>query len=468
MPSNEENMLERKLSQLDVWALAFGCIIGFGAFLMPGTTFLKKAGPLGTAIAMGIGVVIMMVLALNYSYMIRHYPRAGGEFTYAQVSFGKNHAFICSWFLGLSYLVLVPSNATALAVIARNLLGNIFQFGFHYRIAGYDIYLGELILSIATLLLFAYLGIRGVKFSGAVQTCLAVALVSGVTILLISAIVSPKAALNNLEPQFYPGMDSFSGVVAVLALAPFAFVGFDTIPQSAEEFRFSPKKTNVIMFISIVFGGAVYIILNSVTAAVVPEGYSGWVEYVNDLDNLDGLVSLPTFHAAYELLGSGGLIVIGVSVLAATLSGVVGFYMASSRLLYSIAKENMLPEWFGKLHQKSKTPRNSIIFVMGISLAATFFGRTALGWIVDMCSVGAAVGYGYTSAASLKCALEEKKKIYVVLGIAGLILSIFFLVVLLIPIPVFSSARLGKESYICLLLWTVLGLVFYIYTKRKL
>ena len=73
--------LEKKLSPLNVCSLALGCIIGWGAFVMPGNTFLGKAGPLGTAIAMGIAAVIMIIIAFNYSFMINKYPVAGGEFT---------------------------------------------------------------------------------------------------------------------------------------------------------------------------------------------------------------------------------------------------------------------------------------------------------------------------------------------------------------------------------------------------
>jgi len=78
----DENVtLEKKLSPLNVWSLALGCIIGWGAFVMPGNTFLGKAGPLGTAIAMCIAALIMIIIAFNYNFMINKYPVAGGEFT---------------------------------------------------------------------------------------------------------------------------------------------------------------------------------------------------------------------------------------------------------------------------------------------------------------------------------------------------------------------------------------------------
>lgn len=82
---SEEIKLDRKLSPINVWSLALGCIIGWGAFVMPGNTFLAKAGPLGTAIALSVAAVIMIIIAFNYNYMINQYPISGGEFTYTRM-----------------------------------------------------------------------------------------------------------------------------------------------------------------------------------------------------------------------------------------------------------------------------------------------------------------------------------------------------------------------------------------------
>lgn len=464
MKTTNEN-LKKELSPLHVWALAFGCIIGFGAFLLPGNSFLIKAGPLGTAVAMIIAALLMIIIACNYHFMINQYPIAGGEFTYTTNVFGKLNGFICAWFLGLSYMVLVPSNATALSVIGRNLLNNFFQWGFHYQVAGYDIYLGEIVLAITALLLFAALSIRGVKMTGIFQTAIVIALIGGVGVIAIAALISPKASIHNLTPAFSPAGSKMSGVLAILAIAPFAFVGFDTIPQSAEEFHFSPKKSMGIMILAILFGGGVYITINTITAAVVPPAYGSWVEYIEDLGNLDGLMSLPTFYAAKELLGNVGLFFIGIAVLAATLSGIMGFYMATSRLFYSMANENFLPQWFGKLHKKYKTPVNAILFVLIFSVIVPFFGRTALGWVIDMSSLGAAIGYGYTSAAAWKHAKRDGNKMITITGAAGVIISIIFTILLLVPIKMFNCS-LGKESYICLCIWIVIGIVFYIVAEK--
>ncbi len=462
----KEIQLEKKLSPLNVWSLALGCIIGWGAFVMPGNTFLGKAGPLGTAIAMAVAAFIMIIIAFNYNYMINKYPVAGGEFTYTQQAFGKRHAFICSWFLGLSYLAIVPLNATALALIGRNLMNNVFQIGFHYNIAGYDIFLGEIILAVVALLLFAGLSIRGVKFTGIFQTILVFALVGGVLVVTIAAILNPSISFKKLSPGFYPGNSSIVGILAVVAVAPWAFVGFDTIPQAAEEFKFSARKTKFIMVLSILFGAVVYVLLNTVTAAVVPEEYPSWDVYIKDLLNLKGLLSLPTFHAGYQLLGTAGLVFLGIAVLGAILSGIIGFYMATSRLLYSMSKENVLPGWFGELHEKYRTPAHAIQFTLAIALIGSLWGRTALGWIVDMSSIGAAIGYGYTSLAAYKFAKLEGNIGMMGTGIIGFIMSLVFIVLLLVPIPMFNCS-LGKESYISLIAWIVIGIVFFFNAKKK-
>lgn len=455
--------LKRTLSQVDVLSLATGCIIGWGAFVMPGNMFLPNAGILGTGIAILISVFIMTIIACNYHYMINRFPLAGGEFTYASKAFGRVHGFICAWFLGISYLSIVPLNATALALIGRNLMGGMFERGYNYQFAGYDVYVQEVLLAIVALIFLGYLSIKGVKFVGIVQTILISALIGGVIILSIVAFTQVQYDLIRDIPLYSSEKSILSGIIAIVAIAPWAFVGFDTVPQAAEELKFSYSKTKKVMIFSIVFAGMIYIMLNTITALVIPTGYNNWIDYVQHIKDLDGIEALPTFHAAYALLGNAGLIIIGSSVGAAVLSGIVGFYMATSRLLYAMAQEKVIPKWFGILHPEYRTPYNAILFTMAIACVAPFFGRNALGWIVDMASIGAAIGYGYTSAATLyymkkynDCNIWFKCSAWI-----GILFAFIIALILLIPIEGLSCS-LGIESYICLGIWTVLGVLFFI------
>lgn len=357
----------------------------------------------------------------------------------------------------------------------RRTVLNLTQWGYLYSVEGYSIYAGEILLAIIALVLFAVFSIRGVSVAGKFQTVLALSLVGCVFLLAIAALFSPHASASHLAPAFTTdatGKSSLGGILAVVAVAPWAFVGFDSIPQASEEFNFSHKKSLVIMVLSILFGGALYVILNTITAAVLPEGYTSWVPYIADCakdtlpESLAGFTALPTFNAARLILGKPGLVILGIALFCAVLSGIIGFYMATSRLLYSMSKDHVLPGWFGRLHPRYKTPMNAILFIMIISLCCPWFGRTVLNWVVDMSSIGAAIGYGFTSAATLVQVRRNKDTSawMTINSILGVIFSLCFIALLIVPNP---WAYLGPQSRIALVIWTVMGAAFFLYTRRK-
>ena len=139
--------------------------------------------------------------------------------------------------------------------------------------------------------------------------------------------------------------------------------------------------------------------------------------------------------------------------------------MASSRLLYSIARANALPEWFAYVDSNSLTPKNSILFVMIISLLAPWFGRQVLLWIVDMASIGAAIGYFYTSSSTFLLLYREKSKLALKrISLLGSILSMGFVLLLVLPgLP----TSLVIQSRIALLVWVILGTMFYLMSIKK-
>ena len=468
--------LKRQLSPMHVWAIAFGCVIGWGSFINPGKKFLPNSGVAGTAIAMILGALVMIVIAFSYAYMVPKYPKAGGEFTFTRMCFGKHMAFLCGWFLVVAYLTNVPMNSTAIGLIVDGLDGgaDILKFGFHYSVAGFDIYMGEMLLAMAILLLFGWLNIIGVKKAGFVQTILSSLLVVCVFVLAISALLSAKAKGVNMKPVW--GFDKsaaiaanataadlepfahrgFSGVLsailATFAIAPWAYVGFDAIPQAAEEFNFSFRKVSFIMIIAIAFGCFVYTSNNTVAAAAL----ANWPDRV-----MAGEWVL--LIAAEELLGGFGKALIGVGVSCAVLSGIMGFYLASSRLMYSMSRDGYLPEWFGRVDKRYGTPRNAMLFCIVASLSGPILGREALGWFVDMSAIGASIGSVFTCASTLVTARKygDGTPFLKAMATVGMCFSVAFMVLQLVPIPGLSGVHFGRESYIMLAVWVAIGLAFY-------
>ena len=482
MKDCENKDLKRQLSPMSVWAIAFGCIIGWGSFVNPSKKFLPNSGVAGTAIAMLLGAIVMIIIAFSYAYMIPKYPKAGGEFTFTKECFGKRMAFLCGWFLVAAYLTNVPMNSTAIGLIVDGIDGSvdILKFGFHYSIAGFEIYFGEMIFSMAILILFAVLNMLGVKKAGIIQTVLSSLLVVSVFILTISAIVSGKANEVNMAPVW--GFDKnaailagvsgdeifefanegktgiISAILATFAIAPWAYVGFDTIPQAAEEFKFSYRKVILIMVIAIAFGCFVYTANNTVAAATL----ENWPDRV-----MAGEWVL--LVAAEEMLGIFGKILIGVAVSCAVLSGIMGFYLAASRLMYSMAKDGYLPRVFARIDGKYCTPKNAIIFCMIISLFGPILGREALGWFVDMSAIGASMGFFFTAVSAFKKSCEDgdSNRFVKSMSFIGAIFSVIFMVLQLVPIKGLNGVHFSKESYFMLGVWVVLGAAFYFINGRS-
>ena len=481
MDKKNDGSLKRTLTPMHVWAIAFGCVIGWGSFINPGKKFLPNSGVAGTAIAMVLGALVMIIIAFSYAYMVPKYPKAGGEFTFTKMCFGKTLAFICGWFLVVAYLTNVPMNSTAIGLIVDGLDGgaDILKFGFHYSIAGFDIYMGEMLLASAILILFGYLNIIGVQKAAIVQTILSTLLVVCVFTLFVAALVSSKAKGVNMEPIW--GFDKkaamaanattadingfvhagtagiLSAILATFAIAPWAYVGFDAIPQAAEEFNFSFKKVSFIMMIAIVFGCFVYVSNNTVAAAAL----ENWPDRVMAGEWV-------VLVAATELLGGFGKVLVGIGVSCAVLSGIMGFYLASSRLMYSMSRDGYLPEWFGRVDARYGTPRNAMIFCIIVSLSGPILGREALGWFVDMSAIGASIAYFFTSAATLITAKKngDGTPFLKAMAIAGVVFSVIFMILQLIPIPGLNGVHFGKESYIMLIIWVAIGMVFYAMQRK--
>ena len=459
-----ERHLNRKLTPLNVWSLAFGCVIGWSAYVMPGNVFLRNAGPLGTLIAMEIATFVMLIISYNYSYMIKKFPLTGGEFIYAKMAFGSRHGFVCAWFLSLAYLSVIPLNATALNLIMRAVFGRTFQFGFHYVVAGYDVFFGEILLAIVIMIIFMLISFGGVQFNGKIQTFLVMILLGGILIILGGALFSPASKGSNLLPMFHPINENFNKgilaqIIAVFVTGPMSFVGFDTVPQLMEESDFSSDKVKIVMDTSIICGGFVYIALTILACSVFPLVFLDWVKYNDALPRLGGIYAIPTLNAAKTILGNTGLFIMVASVVSAMLTGIIGFYTATSRLLFSMSRDGMIPKWFSYLN-KNGVPTNAGIFCMIVSGLTCLMGRAVMGWIFDMASTGAAIGFAYTSIASCKYAWHEKRLDIVIFGILGFILSIGMALLLLIPIPGLNVS-LNNESYMLLITWIILGVVFF-------
>lgn len=458
--------LTRYLSCLDVWALSFGCAVGWGAFMMPGTTFLPTAGPAGTAIGMAIGVILMLIVGYNYAYLMNKYGGTGGAFTYTRAAFGDDHGFLCAWFLILPYIAIMWANATAFILIARNLFGSVFQFGFHYNIAGFDIYFGEVLVSISAFIICGLVCIRSRFLSSKIQTVMASILIGGIVLCFEVAFFDTGAAVFE-APQFANTSNKsiLVQIIQITALVPWAFVGFESISHSTGEFNFPRKKSFSLLASGVITAGIAYILLTWLAASEIPPEYDNWMTYLADLDNLSGIKAMPVFYATEYAMGHAGVWILALTLAGGVATGLVGNCIAASRLLFAMSEEGILPPSLKKLGRHN-TPYKIFFVIMAVSMLIPLFGRIAVGWIVDVNSIGATIAYCYASAAALKIAIDDDNRLAQLTGMLGMLISVVFFILTLVP-NAWTVSALATESYLILTIWGILGLAFFRFVMKN-
>ncbi|MCR5833276.1 MAG: amino acid permease [Selenomonadaceae bacterium] len=443
-------MEQRKLSPFTLWALAFGCCIGWGAFMMPGTTFLPTAGTAGTTIAILLDAAVMILIAYNYHFVIQRISDGGGVFNFTKKIFGGDHAFFCAWFLWLAYVSLLWANATAVILMGRNLFGGLLQIGFHYNFAGYDVYGGEVLITLFLLWLFGLIFARMSFTAKIIQQVGAVVLFLGVIFCYLCAVSSAP-----VSPEFYfiDDEEPWLQILTVVTLIPWAFIGFETISQYTDEFSEDKKKTFAIMVVAIICAAIVYILMTGMATLRFPEQFHSAEAYLRNADNLTGLWRVPVFFVTMKTFTSHGLMVLGLVISAALITCLIGYYRIVGNLTQLFARESILPQWFSER-------RNAIIFIFMTSLAIPFCGHTVVGWLTDVTTIGATIAYGYTSACAYVLARREKNLLGEITGGIGIICALAFTFFLLVP-NIWSIHVLAEESYLILAIVGLGGFAYF-------
>ena len=440
----------KALGTVDALFIGFGAMIGFGWVVLTGE-WLSGAGTLGAILAFVVGGVIMCFVGTVYSEMVAAMPHAGGEHNYLIRAMGPRVSLFGSWAITGGYISVVMFEAVAVPKTALYLFPNLEHIKL-WTIADFDVHLTWALVGTVTAIIIAWINIRGVKLASLVQTFVVSFLILVALMLLAGGLVGGEAV--NAEPLFTGGG---AGFIAVVAVVPFLFVGFDVIPQSAEEIKLPPAKIGKLVVISVLMAIAFYVIIIWMTSLAMPAS-----ELANhDLVTADALATM--FNSAFW----------GKLVIAGGLAGIItswnAFLMGSSRLMWAMAVAGMIPAWFGKLHPRYRTPVNSIIFIGVLSALAPFLGSAALGWIVDAGSPAIVIAYFLVSVGFLilrkrEPAMDRPLRVGgkgnggMVIGAISAVLTLA-LFVLYLPITPWS-AQLAWQSWAMFGLWLAVGVFF--------
>jgi APA family basic amino acid/polyamine antiporter len=301
-------------------------------------------------------------------------------------------------------------------------------------------------VGIAGAALVTFINYLGVKSSAVVQATVSVLILVAGAMLLSGALL--KGSGGNLQPLFSQGL---AGVFSVAVMAPFMFVGFDVIPQAAEEIHLPARSIGRVLLGSIAMALAWYVLIILAVALLVPAAGLG-----------GQLVTADAAGTAWGPVGANLLVLGGVGGIITSWNA---FLVGGSRAVYAMAQHRMLPAWLGRLHPKYRTPHNAILAIGLLSMAAPLFGRVLLVWIVDAGSFAVVIAYTLVAVSFLQLRKNQpdmprpfRLKHGVPIGWLALLGS---LGLLMLYLPGSPSALLWPVEWGLVGAWFVLGWVFY-------
>ncbi|MDO4803973.1 MAG: amino acid permease [Lachnospiraceae bacterium] len=465
--SSEQNTggLKPYLSPLAVWALSLGSAIGWGSLIVTSSSYLSQSGPMGSILGLLIGFAMMMIMSSHYHFLANRYPGTGGLYNYIKYIFGYDHAFFVGWFMFLTYISIFWANATSIPLFARYFLRSVFSVGYLYTIFGYKVYLGEIIVTLFVVVFVGLLCMNSKKATANTMVAFVFLFTIGITVCFVAAMAGHGSAGMTMAPAFMPDKNALRQVIHIAFLSPWAFIGFETVTQSAAEYQFEHNRLFKIMTIAVTVTTALYIFVILLSVSAYPEGCNSWIDYITRLDEFEGIAGLPAFYAAHYYLGDTGVYILMASLLALVFSSLIGMMRAVSRLCYSAAQDGILPERFAALNRK-QIPAHAIRLVVLISLPILFLGRTAIGWNVDTTTFGATILYGSAALAVYKVSKQEGSKKDIILSGICIPILIAFLAFLLLP-NLFSDNLIASETYALMIGWSIIGVLYFNSIIRK-
>lgn len=333
---------------LGFWALAaygVGDILGGGIYALVGKV-AGAAGPLcwaSFAIAMGVA----LLTALSYAELVSRFPKSGGAAVFSQEAFRAGWlAFVVGWMVLCSGIFSMATVSHAFAGYLGNLL----------PVPARAFWVAPLFLAGLSLINF-----RGIKESVRVNALCTLIELFGLAVVVAAGawFLSRSGPLPGAEAAAQTA--GWQGLFQGAALAFFAMVGFEDMVNIAEESKDPEREIPKAMLTAVTVAGLLYVAVSFVSSRVLPAQQLAGSE----------APLLAVVQRAWPLFP--GWLFAGVALFAVSNTALLNSVM-SSRLLYGMAQDRLIPAWFGSVHPSRHTPHHSILTVLAVSTALALSG----------------------------------------------------------------------------------------------
>ena len=440
--------------------IAFGAMIGWGWVVSTGD-WIGTAGVIGAMLGFILGGVMIFFIGMTYAELTPAMPECGGEHVFSMRAMGPIGSFVCTWAIILGYVSVVCFEACALPTIITYIWPSFLQ-GYLYSVAGFDIYATWLGTAVLFAVFITVINIMGAQIAAKLQNILTMCIGAAGILLIAASVVTGD--VSNLENQLFEGSGMagmMSTIVKVAAISPFFFIGFDVIPQAAEEINVPLKKIGKILILSIILGTSFYALV------IFSVGYVMTGDQIAASSSGTGLVTADAMAAAFHSTIMAKVLIL--AGMCGILTSWNSFMIGGSRAMYSMAESYMIPRFFTKLHPKTNSPYVAIIVVGVLSVLAPFAGRKMLVWVVDAGNFGCILAYCMVALSFLILHVKEPNMVrpyqvkhWKLVGVIAVLMSGIMIMLYILP---GTGVTLAPQEWLMVAGWSALGVVFFIFSK---
>lgn len=330
--------LKRSLSLLQATLYGLGVTIGAGIYVLIGAA-AARAG-MHAPIAFVFAAILMALTAASFAELAGRMPVAAGEAAYVRDAFQSDKLALC---VGLLVVAVAVVSAAAISVGSAGYIG-VF------------VALPELVLVAAVVSAMGAVAAWGIKESVIFAGVMTVIEVGGLLLLIVAGFASGSDLITRLPEALPPLGDNgvLAGIMGTVLLAVFAFIGFESLANVAEEVREPQRTLPRAIFLTLALSTLLYVLVVWVALVTVPRE--------------ELALSKAPLALVFERLTGASPRTMSLIAIVATLNGIIVQIIMSSRVLYGLARQGELPVFFGAVNKSTRTPLNATAITTALVL----------------------------------------------------------------------------------------------------
>ena len=391
MGDKQSNQLVRALGLKEAISMTIGTVVGVGLF----TCGSAQIGLVGSWIIVFtfLSLLISIWPCLIYGEMSAALPCAGGTYNYAKRGLNRVWANMAGWHYIVSVVAIGAGETLAFSNYFKILME---QFGLNLA------WLDSRIIALILVGIFLILNFRGIEQSGRAQTAF-IFFFWGCAICWFLYMI-PKVHVEYFGGIAMDGLPPFKEIMYIFGLVWWCYTGFETCVSMGGETKYPQYTLPRALKVSVFLVFAVNALFQWFLVGLVPSQFYGILAvadapYAEGLKAV-GLVGFPIILLCIGIAFGGDLSTINPGI------------AAPARYIFTMAEDDALPKFLGRIHPKFKTPHIAIIAVGVINFILISTG--SIDYIASVSLISLAICYmiGCLSYLGLKKKYPDMNRPY--------------------------------------------------------